>query len=231
MSEGGPEPAKEGEGHAPEKSMTEHATNASSGDGAGALEEAAVASGIEEHPQLKVSKSIRRALLIGPAGSGKSFLVNKILGREAAKHQLSASPVTLETCGHQLEDGSLEVVDTPGLNGDPAIRVRIGRDLNKRFESIHRIVIVLGKKRLEPTNIADIGAVLKVANQSEGSTGTSPVGSAAVENATLSKNYWIYFVTRIDSILWKLHSYFTIKFLVNIRPAFVVVSMSFYNAQ
>ena len=128
MSEGGPEPAKEGEGHVPETSMTEYATNASSEDGAGALEEAAVASdivekGMEEHPQLKVSKSIRRALLIGPAGSGKSFLVNKILGREAAKHQISASPVTLETCGHQLEDGSLEVVDTPGLNGDPAIRI------------------------------------------------------------------------------------------------------------
>ena len=172
MSGGGQEPTREGDAmrcDTMEESKTEGVANAL-GDGAGALGEAegetraTVQEGIEEHPEVKVSKSIRRVLVIGPAGSGKSFLVNKILGREAAQHQLSASPVTLETSGHQLEDGTLELIDTPGLNGDPALRVKIGRDLNESFDSIHRIIILLGKKRLEPTNIADLGAVLKVAN-------------------------------------------------------------------
>ena len=105
-----------------------------------------------------------RVLVIGPAGSGKSFLVNQIVGREATKHQLSAKPVTLETSGHLMDSGEVEVIDTPGLNGDPAIIAAICKDLVQGFDPIHRIIIVLGKKRLEPTNISDIRTVLKVAN-------------------------------------------------------------------
>ena len=160
MSEGGQKLTEEHEGQTMEESMTEDVGN-TLGDGTESPEEAEES---DEHPTVDVSKSIRRALVIGPAGSGKSFLVNKILGRESAKHQLSASPVTLESSGHQSEDGTLELIDTPGLNGDPGIRVKIGQDLNESFDCIHQIVIVLGKKRLEPTNIADIVSVLKVAN-------------------------------------------------------------------
>ena len=107
-----------------------------------------------------------RVLVIGPAGSGKSFLVNQIVGREATKHQLSAKPVTLETSGHLMDSGKVEVIDTPGLNGDPAIIAAICKDL-QGFDPIHRIIIVLGKKRLEPTNISDIRTVLKVANHAK----------------------------------------------------------------
>ena len=108
-----------------------------------------------------------RVLVIGPAGSarsGKSFLVNQIVGRETTKHQLSAKPVTLETSGHLMDSGKVEVIDTPGLNGDPAIFAAICKALVQGFDPIHRIIIVLGKKRLEPTNISDIRTVLKVAN-------------------------------------------------------------------
>ena len=107
-----------------------------------------------------------RVLVIGPAGSGKSFLVNQIVGREATKHQLSAKPVTLETSGHLMDSGKVEVIDTPGLNGDLAIIAAIGKAL-QGFDPIHRIIIVLGKKRLEPTNISDIRTVLKVANHAK----------------------------------------------------------------
>ena len=107
MFEGGQEPTEERGGQTMEESKTDDVRN-TLGDRTEFPEEAEEC---EEHPKVEESKSIRRVLVIGPAGSGKSFLVNKILGREAAKHQLSASPVTLETSGHQLEDGTLELID------------------------------------------------------------------------------------------------------------------------
>ena len=66
-----------------------------------------------------------------------------------------------------MDSGKVEVIDTPGLNGDPAIIAAIGKDLVQGFDPIHRIIIVLGKKRLEPTNISDIRTVLKVANHAK----------------------------------------------------------------
>ena len=47
-----------------------------------------------------------RIAVIGPAGSGNSFLINQVLGYEAVKHGVSASPVTLDISdGHQFTDG------------------------------------------------------------------------------------------------------------------------------
>ena len=63
MSGGGQDPTREGEGHTMEESKTEGVANAF-GDEAGALGEAegetsaTVQEGIEEHPKVKVSKSI-----------------------------------------------------------------------------------------------------------------------------------------------------------------------------
>ena len=104
-----------------------------------------------------------------PAGSGKSFLINQIggfEGFEAVKHGVSASPVTLNTSGHQFTNGEqrMELVDTPGLCGQGVTREKIERDIRTRFDSIHMVIVVLGKKRLEPTDMSDIRAILKFFN-------------------------------------------------------------------
>ena len=109
-----------------------------------------------------------RIAVVGPAGSGKSFLINRILGFEAVTHGVSASPVTLDISGHQFttKDGEqrIELVDTPGLCGQGVTREKIERDVRTHFDSIHMVIVVLGKKRLEPTDMSDIRAMLKFFN-------------------------------------------------------------------
>ena len=124
--------------------------------------------------QLQVSKvpaSVKqtrmpRIAVIGPAGSGKSFLINQILGFEAVGHEVSASPVTLDVSGHQFTDRGqeIELVDTPGLCGQGVTRKKIERDLRTKFDSIHMVITVLGNKRLEPTESSEIRAMLKFFN-------------------------------------------------------------------
>ena len=124
--------------------------------------------------QLQVSKvpaSVKqtrmpRIAVIGPAGSGKSFLINQILGFEAVRHEGSASPVTLGVSGHQFTDRGqeIELVDTPGLCGQGVTRKKIERDLRTKFDSIHMVITVLGNKRLEPTESSEIRAMLKFFN-------------------------------------------------------------------
>ena len=112
---------------------------------------------------------MRRVAVIGPAGSGKSFLINKILGFESAKHGVSASPVTLEVSGHPFIDReqSVVLVDTPGLCGSGVTREKIERDLQTRIESVNMVIIVLANKRLEPTDMSDIRAMLRFFNHKE----------------------------------------------------------------
>ena len=123
-----------------------------------------------------------RVAVIGPAGSGKSFLINQLLGREAVKHEVSGYPVTMEiSSGHHFVDESgqsIELVDTPGLCGNPGtlwtmwtpqdnVRKRIERDLTNRFDSLHMVVVVIARKRFEPTESSQIRAMLKFFNHKE----------------------------------------------------------------
>ena len=82
---------------------------------------------------------MRRIAVIGPAGSGKSFLINQILGREEVKHEVSAHPVTKVISSHKLIQGdqAMELVDTPGLCGEGVQREKIEDGLRTRFDSIH----------------------------------------------------------------------------------------------
>ena len=123
-----------------------------------------------------------RVAVIGPAGSGKSFLINQLLGREAVKHEVSGYPVTMEiSSGHHFVDESgqsIELVDTPGLCGNPGtlwtmwtsqdyVRKRIERDLTNRFDSLHMVVVVIARKRFEPTESSQIRSMLKFFNHKE----------------------------------------------------------------
>ena len=110
-----------------------------------------------------------RVAVIGPGGSGKSFLINKILGFESAKHGVSASPVTLEVSDHPFTDReqSVVLVDTPGLCGSGVTREKIERDLQTHFAPVNMVIVVLGNKRLEPTDMSDIRAMLRFFNHKE----------------------------------------------------------------
>ena len=121
---------------------------------------------IPEVPASEKETNMPRIAVIGPAGSGKSFLINQILGFEAANHEVSASPVTLDVSGHQFTDKGrrIELVDTPGLCGVGVTKEKIERDLRTNFDSIHMVMIVLGNKRLEPTESSEIRAMLKFFN-------------------------------------------------------------------
>ena len=105
--------------------------------------------------------------MIGPAGSGKSFLINQLLGREAVKHEVSGYPVTMEiSSGHHFVDESgqsIELVDTPGLWGHGVVE----RDLTNHLDSLHMVIVVLARKRLEPTESSQIRAMLKFFNYKE----------------------------------------------------------------
>ena len=108
-----------------------------------------------------------RVAVIGPAGSGKSFLINQLLGREAVKHEVSGYPVTMEiSSGHHFVDESgqsIELVDTPGLWGHGVVE----RDLTNHLDSLHMVIVVLARKRLEPTESSQIRSMLKFFNHKE----------------------------------------------------------------
>eukprot|EP00092_Neocalanus_flemingeri_P001004 GFUD01001071.1.p1 GENE.GFUD01001071.1~~GFUD01001071.1.p1 ORF type:complete len:534 (-),score=130.55 GFUD01001071.1:65-1666(-) len=110
---------------------------------------------------------LKRVAVVGPAGSGRSFLINSLLGSKHVEHAVRASPVTLDISSHRdvVEVNGrravLELVDTPGFCGQGVILEEVQRDLKTKFKHIDKAVIVIAKGRLEPTEKNEIRSVLQ----------------------------------------------------------------------
>ena len=114
------------------------------------------------------AKGAQNIVFIGPTGSGKSRLINFLVGKEMLQSESSLSSVTrkIEAVTLRRLDNSVQtnLIDTVGLLDTKLSTKEVlhlaTEAMNKGFSSVHRFIIVLRQGRLNPPEIDALEQVI-----------------------------------------------------------------------